>query len=114
MHMRRYCIFPREKLFFLVGLLFVFHAITKAQATFPVNGIADPKVKSFAFTNATIVKDGQTTLTNAALVIREGKIVAIGNSVAIPKDAVVIDCSGKYIYPSFIDIYSDYGIPTPQ
>ena len=29
----------------------------------------------------------------------------------VPKDAVVVDCSGRYIYPSFIDIYSDYGIP---
>src|SRR6202042_3556978 len=34
--------------------------------------------------------------------------------VAIPSDAVVIDCSGKYIYPSFIDAYSDYGVPAPQ
>ena len=32
----------------------------------------------------------------------------------VPKDAVVINCSGKYIYPSLIDIYTDYGIPQPQ
>jgi imidazolonepropionase-like amidohydrolase len=85
-----------------------------AQVTFPVNGVADPKVKCFAFTNATIVKDVQTKLTNATLVIREGKIISAGNSVTIPKDAVVIDCSGKFIYPSFIDIFSDYGVPVPQ
>jgi len=85
-----------------------------AQVTFPVNGVADPKVKCFAFTNATIVKDVQTTLTNATLVIREGKIVSVGTSVTIPKDAVVVNCSGKFIYPSFIDIYSDYGVAVPQ
>jgi imidazolonepropionase-like amidohydrolase len=85
-----------------------------AQVTFPVNGVADPKVKCFAFTNATIVKDAQTTLTNATLVIREGKIVSVGTSVTIPKDAVVVNCSGKFIYPSFIDIYSDYGVAVPQ
>lgn len=112
--MRRYCSFPREKLIFLLGLLLLVNAAVMAQVTFPVNGVADPKVKCFAFTNATIVKDVQTTLANATLVIREGKIVAVGNSVTIPKDAVVIDCSGKYIYPSFIDIYSDYGIPVLQ
>ncbi|MCW3117137.1 MAG: amidohydrolase, partial [Chitinophagaceae bacterium] len=33
---------------------------------------------------------------------------------AVPADAVSIDCSGKYIYPSFIDIYSDYGIAIPE
>ena len=112
--MRKYCFFPREKLLFLLGLLLIVYSGARSQVTFPVNGIADPQVKCYAFTNATIVKDVQTTITNATLVIREGKVIAAGNSVAVPKDAVVIDCSGKYIYPSFIDIYSDYGIPTPQ
>jgi imidazolonepropionase-like amidohydrolase len=114
MYMRKYCFFPRGKLLFLFFLLFIVNAAARAQVTFPVNGVADPQVKSFAFTNATIVKDVQTTLTNATLVIREGKIVAVGNSVTIPKDAVVIDCSGKFIYPSFIDMYSEYGMPVPQ
>ena len=78
-----------------------------AQSTFPVNGIADPKDGAYAFTNATIVKDGATTITKGTMIIREGKIVATGTNIFIPKDAVVIDCEGKYIYPSFIDIYSD-------
>jgi len=26
-------------------------------------------------------------------------------------DAIVVDCTGKYIYPSFIDLYADYGMP---
>ncbi|HVI43388.1 MAG TPA: amidohydrolase family protein [Chitinophaga sp.] len=82
-----------------------------AQETYPVNGIADPKTGCFAFTHATIVKDAQTTLNNATLVIREGKIIAAGPAAAIPKDAVIVDCKGKYIYPSFVDIYSNYGLP---
>ena len=51
---------------------------------------------------------------NATLVIRKGKIEAVGANLALPKDAVVIDCKGKYIYPAFIDIYSDYGIATQE
>ena len=94
------------------GLLFA--SLLQAQETFPVNGIADKRNACFAFTNATIVKDGQNTITNGTLIIREGKIVSVGAGVAIPKDAVVIDCKDKYIYPSFIDIYTDYGIPQPQ
>ena len=112
--MRKYCFFPPGRLFFLLGLMFILHSTAMAQVTFPVNGVADPKVKCFAFTNATIVKDVQTTLTNATLVIREGKIVSVGTSVTIPKDAVVVNCSGKFIYPSFIDIFSDYGVAVPQ
>ncbi|MCX7728931.1 MAG: amidohydrolase family protein, partial [Bacteroidia bacterium] len=29
----------------------------------------------------------------------------------IPKNAVIIDLRGKHIYPSFIDLYSDFGMP---
>ena len=95
------------------GLLFAL--LLQAQETFPVNGVADKREGCYAFTNATIVKDAQTTITNATMVIRDGKITAIGASgVAIPKDAIVIDCKNKYIYPSFVDIYSDYGIAAPQ
>ena len=105
---------PPGKLFsLLMGFLSCIF-IVQAQPTFPVNGVADPRVSCFAFTNATIVKDGQTTESNATLVIREGKIVAVGANAEVPKDAVVIDCKGKYIYPSFIDIFSDYGIATPE
>ena len=90
--------------------------IASAQTTFPVNGVADPRQHCYAFTHATIVKDGQSTLTNATLVIRDGLIVGAGAGLAIPADAVVVDCSGKYIYPSFIDLYSCllYTSPSPR
>ncbi len=97
-----------------MALLLLSSAVVQAQTTYPVNGVADKRDGAYAFTNATIVKDAQTTLTNAILIIRDGKIVAVGTGIAIPKDAVVIDCRDKFIYPSFIDIYSDYGIPIPQ
>jgi hypothetical protein len=97
----------------LSGLLFA--SLLQAQETFPVNGVADKREHCYAFTNATIVKDAQTTLTNATMVIRDGKIVALGaTGVTIPKDAMVIDCKDKYIYPSFIDMYTDYGVAPQQ
>lgn len=85
-----------------------------SQETYPVNGVADKRTGVYAFTNATIFKDAQNSIPAATLVIKEGKIVSAGTSVNIPADATVIDCKGKYIYPSFIDIYSDYGVPVPQ
>lgn len=85
-----------------------------AQETFPVNGVADQRSDYFAFTNATIVKDPQTTLQNATLIIKQGKIIGVGANIAVPKDAVVVDCKGKYIYPSFIDLFSDYGVTPPK
>ncbi len=85
-----------------------------AQQTFPVNGISEPRTGCYAFTNATIIKDGQSTITSGTLIIREGKIIGVGTGLPIPKDAITINCSGKYIYPSLVDIYSDYGMPAPR
>jgi len=112
--MRNYRHRPRGKTFLLLTALLTTVLITSAQSTFPVNGVVDPREKCYAFTNATLVKDGQTTVTGATLLIRDGLVVSAGKGVVIPKDAVVIDCSGKYIYPSFIDIFSDYGVPTGE
>lgn len=92
----------------LVHLLFNL----QAQESFPRNDIDYKKKECFAFTNVTLVRDAvQAPLTNATLIIRKGKIESIGQNQSIPADAVKIDCNGKYIYPSFIDIYSDYGTP---
>lgn len=102
-----------KRLLIACGCL-IFSTMVMAQETFPVNGIADPRHEYYAFTNATIVKDANTTLQNATMVVKDGKIVAVGNNVKVPQGAVEINCTGKYIYPSFIDIYADYGIPTPQ
>ncbi len=102
-----------RKLTFVLLSCFLILAAT-AQETFPVNGTVDIREGYFAFINATIVKDAQTTVQNATLIIRQGKIVSAGVNAAVPKEAVVIDCKGKYIYPSFIDLYSDYGISAPQ
>lgn len=112
--MRKSGFYPPGKPLFLVWLICVFHISLTAQTTYPVNGVADPRTSHYAFINATLVKDAQTTISNATLVVREGKIVAAGANVTVPSDATVIDCKGKFIYPSFIDIYSDYGIAIPQ
>ncbi len=109
--MKKIILFSQFCLWIFVMLLC---STTQAQKTFPVNGVADIKDGLYAFTNATIVKDANTTLQNATLIIQQGKIVQVGVGMGIPANAVVVNCEGKYIYPSFIDIFSDYGIPTPQ
>ncbi len=78
-----------------------------SQPTFPENGVADNREGCYAFTNATIVKDGTNYIKYATLVIRKGKIIAVGTgSNCFRRMPWTIDCSGKFIYPSFIDIYA--------
>jgi imidazolonepropionase-like amidohydrolase len=82
-----------------------------AQETFPRNDVKDSRAGMFALTNATIVVDYQTTLQNATLLVKGGKIEQIGSNLSVPNGYVVIDAKGKYIYPSLIDIYTSYGLP---
>lgn len=95
-------------------LLLVIGATAFAQESFPINGIRDVRTGVYAFTNATIVQNERTKLEKATLVIKQGKIVAVGAMVEIPKEAIIVDCNGKFIYPSFIDPLTDYGANTPK
>ena len=60
------------------------------------------------------MKDSKAILKDATLIIKQGKIISVGNNITVPKDAASIDCKGKYIYPSFIDLFSDYGITVAE
>lgn len=93
----------------LIGVLIVIRVF--AQPTFPQNGVYDHREELYAFTNATIHITHNQKLENATLLIREGKIEAVGTDVTVPKGAVVIDLKDKHIYPSFIDLYNEYGLP---
>ncbi len=44
-------------------------------------------------------------LSDAIVIISEGRIVAVGSrtDLPIPKDALVIDCTGKYLIPGLVD-----------
>ncbi len=102
------------QLFLLALALLLIPVISTAQESFPVNGVADPKHKHYFFVNASIIRDASNTLHNASMEIRDGKIVSVGKDLKQPVNAIVIDCKGRYIYPSFVDIYSDYGVAIPQ
>ena len=96
--------------FFLLFLVLISQKM-QAQETFPVNGMHDERIDIYAFTNATIFIDYQTKLENATLLIQGEKILGVGKNITTPKEAVVTDLKGMYIYPSFIDLHTTYGIP---
>jgi imidazolonepropionase-like amidohydrolase len=85
--------------------------IAAQTVTFPVNDIADSRSHTFAITNAKIFVDENTTIEKGTLLLKNNKVLAVGNNISLPADAIVIDGSGKWIYPSFIETESDYGMP---
>ncbi len=89
----------------VVGLLIsCFTQLGQGQETFPRNGVEDERHTVYAFTNATIFVSSDQRMTNATMVVQYGEVVSVSQS-ASPPNAVIVDCAGKYIYPSFIDAY---------
>ncbi len=99
-----------KKLYTLVLALLLVQ-IVQAQETFPVNDVKDQRSGTYAFINATIYVDYQTKVENATLLIKDGKVVNSGANITIPRGYTTVDLKGKYIYPSMIDMYTNYGLP---
>ena len=86
-----------------------------AQDYFPKNDGVKSKNTTFkAITNAKIYITPSQSIENGTLLIQKGTIIKVGTNVELPKNTVVIDVNGKSIYPSFIDLYSDFGISKPK
>jgi imidazolonepropionase-like amidohydrolase len=60
--------------------------------------------------HATILTAAGPTIRDGAVLLRDGRIVAVGATVDVPADAVVIDGTGKYVTPGIIDIHSHLGV----
>ena len=56
--------------------------------------------------NATILTVSHGTLQNSDILLRRGKIAAIGQNLKAAADARVIDATGKYVMPGIIDCHS--------
>lgn len=98
-----------------VLLLLVVVQWAAAQDYFPKNdGVKQTFKNQVALTHATIYTSPTNKVENATLLIKEDKIVEIGTSVNIPKEATILDATGKTIYASFIDPFTEFGINKPQ
>lgn len=56
--------------------------------------------------NATIMTASKGTIEGGSILIRNGKIVAVGKDVKAGANAKVIDATGKYVTPGFVDSHS--------
>jgi len=59
-----------------------------------------------AIRNATILTVTRGTIQNGTIVMRDGKISAVGTNVQIPAGATVVDGTGKFVTPGIIDAHS--------
>lgn len=81
---------------------------TMQQGVLPPRGL-------FAIRNARIVTVSGPEIENGTIVIRDGKIEAVGAAVNVPAGAQTIDGSGLSVYPGMIDAGTNMGlVEVPQ
>ena len=89
----------------LLGLLAA-SSLSAQQLAYPLGIAVPPAGRLVAITNATIMTASHGTIQRGTVLIRDGKIAAVGADVQVPAGAQVIDGTGKYVIPGIIDAHS--------
>jgi imidazolonepropionase-like amidohydrolase len=83
------------------ALAFVLAAACVAQAA---------GAQTVAITGGTVYPVSGPKIENGTVLIRDGKIAAVGANVAVPADAQRIDATGKWVTPGLIDAVTQLGV----
>ena len=100
----------------LVALVICSTSVLAQQIGNPTTqqGVLPPR-GTFAIRNARIVTVSGPDIENGTVVIRDGKIEAVGANVSVPAGAQTIDGSGLSVYPGMIDAGTNMGlVEVPQ
>jgi imidazolonepropionase-like amidohydrolase len=83
-----------------------------ALACFAATASAAEGPQVYAIKGARIVRVSGPPIENGTVVLRDGVIEAVGESIAAPADAWVIDGKGMTVYPGLVDALSTWGLPS--
>jgi imidazolonepropionase-like amidohydrolase len=79
----------------------------------PTRAGAQPESAVLAITNATIHPVTRPVIERGTIVVRGGKIEAVGANIQVPAGANVIDAGGAHVYPGFINARTTIGLSEP-
>jgi imidazolonepropionase-like amidohydrolase len=80
-------------------------------AAAPLAFAAPATAQSVAITNARLViGDGSAPIEGGTVVVRDGKVVAAGKSVAVPQGIQTVDAGGRYVTPGIVAGFTRLGI----
>ncbi len=68
-----------------------------------------------AIVGATVLTGTGQQLSNATVILRDGRIEAVGTNLPVPADATRVDGTDRWVTPGIIDIHSHLGVyPSPS
>ncbi len=73
-----------------------------------------PSSRPVLIRNATILTAAGATIQGGSVLLRDGKVAAVGTNVVAPSEAIQVDGTGKFVTPGIIDTHSHLGVyPAP-
>lgn len=104
------CEIPRGALLMVAALFFNLTSFAQQPGNPTSQSGVMPPRGTFVIRNARIVTVSGADIENGTVVIRDGKIAAVGSTVEIPANAQSIDARGLSIYPGMIDAGTSMGL----
>jgi imidazolonepropionase-like amidohydrolase len=85
--------------------------IRRLVAALLITTAAPTGAQTFAIVNGIVAKgDGSEPIQGGTVVVRNGRVVAAGSGVAVPRGAQVIDATGKWVTPGIVAGFSRLGL----
>lgn len=97
----------RARVWFRVGTLAVQSTVGLALVSGSMTASAQEVV---AIRGGTVLPISGPPIAGGTVLIREGKIAAVGADVSVPGGARVIDATGKYVMPGIVDAMTSLGV----
>jgi imidazolonepropionase-like amidohydrolase len=67
--------------------------------------------QTIAIRGGTVITMAGPRIPNGTVLIRDGKIAAVGTNVAIPAGTRVVDATGRFVMPGIVDPITYFGVP---
>src|SRR4051794_34393454 len=90
---------------------FLFIAAAAIVANHPAGSAQTAsQIHTTAFVGARVI-DGtdRRPIDNATIVVRDGRVVAVGNGLAVPADATRVSLAGKTVIPGLVNAHGHVG-----
>ncbi len=93
-----------------IGFLSLLLILVMAMPGLARGAGADAKSNVTLIKNATILTITHGNIEHGSILIRDGKIAAVGADIKTPEGATVIDASGEFVLPGIIDCHSHIAV----
>jgi imidazolonepropionase-like amidohydrolase len=76
----------------------------------PSLGLRESRGGTTALVGATVYVTPERRVEGATLLVVDGRVAAVGTDVEVPAGATVVDLAGRFVYPGFVEPWSEYGL----